>query len=82
MKNLLQRVHVFGNGRLQIGSLVLVNDVGLSQFVEQALYLGQLLLGLTLVRCGAQIAQSVTHGFGIIAIMQTTFFCLAYSLEC
>ena len=66
--------------RLQVSGLVLVDDVGLGQLVEHLLNLGVEGYGLVLVSHGAQLANGVAHGLGIVLVVQGPGFCLADSL--
>ena len=67
--------------RLDIGSLILVNDVGLGQLVQHLLDGGIHLYGLFLVGYGTQFAHSVAHGFGVVLVMQRPCLLLTDSLD-
>jgi hypothetical protein len=66
---------------LEVGSLVLVDEVGLSQLVEHLLHDGILLLSLGLVGCGAELADGSAHRLAIVAIVEAALLLLTDSLE-
>ena len=67
--------------RLEVGCFVLVDDVGLSQFVEHLLNAGIELFSFFLVGHGAQFANGVAHRFCIVAVVLVSFLRLTNSLQ-
>ena len=67
--------------RLEVRSLVLVNDVHLCKLVEHLLYGGVHRLGLSLVCCCTQFTHSSAHSLCIVAVVEATLLLLADSLE-
>ena len=72
--------HMEHDARLDVRSLVLVNDVRLSELVEHLLHFGEKFYGSSLVGRGAELAHGVTHRLGIVAIVQATSGGLTNSL--
>ena len=56
--------------RLEVGRLVLVDDVGLSQFVQHFLHCGIHFNCFLLVRHSAKLANSITHCLGVVPVVQ------------
>ena len=67
--------------RLQVGSLVLVDNVGLCQFVQHLLNAGVKLDSLFLVSHSTQFAHCYTHRLCVILIMELFLPVLTDSLE-
>ena len=74
-------VEEFGSARLEVGSLLPVDDVLLGEFVEALLELGEESLCLSLVYCCAELLEQRTHGLCVVAVVQTTFLVLTDALE-
>jgi len=66
---------------LQVGSLVLVDDVHLSQLVQHLLDSGVLLLGLSLVGGSTQCAHSSAHSLCIVTVVEAALLLLTDSLQ-
>ena len=64
--------HMEHDARLDVRSLVLVNDVRLSELVEHLLHFGKKFYSSSLVSRGAELTHCVTHRLGIVAIVQAT----------
>ena len=73
--------HMAHDARLDVRSLVLVDDVRLSELVEHLLHFGEKLYGSCLVGRGAELAHGVTHRLSIVAIVQATSGGLTNSLH-
>ena len=65
---------------LEVGSLVLVNDVHLSQLIQHLLDSGVLLLGLSLVGSSTQCAYSSAHSLSIVTVVEAALLLLTDSL--
>jgi hypothetical protein len=78
---LSQLVDVNAKARLQVCSLVLVDDVGLSQLVKHLLNLRVQSDSLFLVSHGAQLTNGIAHGLCIILVVKRPFLLLADSLH-
>ena len=73
--------YMFAEGRLQIGCLVLVDDIGLRQLVQHLLH-GRIELGsLILIRHITQLANSITHSLCIVSVVQRPDFVLTDSRQ-
>ena len=81
LKALSQCCNVPAERSFQVGCLVLVDDIGLSQFVQHLLYGRIELYSLFLVRQIAQLANSITHGLSIVSVVQRLDFVLTDSLQ-
>jgi hypothetical protein len=83
MKNLLLSEFGGKSGKLglQVTGLVLVDDTALGDLVDDGIHLRQLALSLGLVGKGSEFSHLVTHGFGIVTVVQTSFFGLTNSFE-
>ena len=66
---------------LQVGSLILVNNVVLCQLVQHLLYFGIQSIGLLLVGHGTQFTNSVAHGLCIVVVVLSLFLVLTNSLQ-
>ena len=64
--------HMEHDARLDVRSLVLVDDVRLCELVEHLLHFGEKFYGSCLVGRGAELAHGVTHRLSIVAIVQAT----------
>ena len=53
---------------LEVGGFVLVDHASLSQLVDHGGHGGQILGGLALFADGADVAQRVAHGLGVVAV--------------
>ena len=73
--------HMEHDARLDVRSLVLVDDVRLSELVEHLLHFGEKFYGSCLVSRGAELAHGVTHRLSIVLIMQRSCLCLTYSFD-
>ena len=69
------------DARLDVRSLVLVDDVRLSELVEHLLHFGKKFYSSSLVSRGAELTHCVTHRLGIVAIVQATSGGLTNSLH-
>jgi len=67
--------------RLQVGSLVLVDELGLCEFVEHLLHDRILLLSFGLVGRSAELADCRTHSLTIVAVVEAALLLLTDSLE-
>ena len=65
---------------LQVRGLVLVDDVNLGQLVQSLLNAGVHLDSCCLVCCGTQLAYSITHGLGVISVVESSLLLLTDSL--
>ena len=65
---------------LQVGSLVLVNDVDLCELVERLLNAGVHLCCDGLVGRGTKLAHCITHGLGVIAVVESSLLLLTDAL--
>ena len=72
---------MLGCTRLEVGSLLPVDDVLLSKLVEHLLELWEHSLRLSLV-CGlAEVAEVVTHCLGVVTIVESALLVLTEALE-
>ena len=78
---LSQFVDMLAKTWLQVCSLVLVDNVGLSQFIQHLLYAGIQLDCLFFVSHCTQFTYSITHSLGVIAVVQRSRLCLTNSLH-
>ena len=78
---LAELMDVAGQLGLQVGSLVLVDDVCLSQFVQHLLDDGILLFSLGLVGSSTKLADGCTHVLCVVAVVQTTLLLLTDALD-
>ena len=78
---LAQLFDVKAEARLQVCSLVFVDDVHLCELVQHLLNSGVHLHSLFLVCCSAQLANSVAHRLCIISVMQVSHFVLTDSFQ-
>ena len=78
--SLSQLVHMQGKARLEVSSLVGMDDVGLSQLVKHLLHQWQQLLGLSLVGSGAELAHCIAHSLCIVAVVLGASLGLTQSL--
>ena len=69
---LCKAVDVEHEAALDVCGLVLVDRVVLSELVEHLLYFGKHLYCGSLVGGSAELASGVTHGLGIITVVETT----------
>ena len=67
--------------RLEVGSLVAVDDVALSQLVQHRTYLRQELLCSSLVSGSTQYADSIAGGLSIVMVVCLTGSRLADTLQ-
>ena len=67
--------------RFQVGGLVLVDDFGLGQLVEHLLYGGVHLQRFLFVGDSAQFTNGITHGLGVISVVQGLLLVLTDSLK-
>ena len=65
---------------LEVGSLVLVDDIGLSQLVKHLLHRRIQLHSLFLVGHSAQLANCIAHGLAIITVVLVASLGLTNSL--
>ena len=70
--------------RFQVSGLVLVDDGTLGELVDDGNHLGQTLGSDLLVLKGAEIAQGIAHGLGVVTVLDSfllvgtdSFFCRA-----
>ena len=78
---LRQFVDVDRQLRLQVSSLVLVDDVNLSQLIQHLLYLWVHGNGFSLVCSCTELSNGVTHSLSVIAVMKSSLFFLSDSLD-
>jgi len=76
----LQLVDLQSELRLQVGSLVLVDNVTLSQLVQHLLNNRVHLHCFFLIGHCTQLANSITHGLGVISVVQRSRLRLTDSL--
>lgn len=60
--------------RLQVGSLVAVDDTTLGHAVDDGINLRKLAFGFALVSQSTELSDFVTHVLGVIAVVQTSLF--------
>ena len=77
---LAQLLDVTSQLALQVSSLVLVDDVNLSQLVQSLLNAGVQFDCCSLICCGAQLANSITHGLCVISVVESSLLLLTDSL--
>lgn len=70
-----------GQSRLQVGSLVLMDDAFLGQAIQHRTYLGQHSFSLSLVRGGTKFADGIACSLGIVTVVQTSGLSLTDSLQ-
>ena len=70
---------VTGELRLEIRSLILVNEVCLCQFVQHLLHSGELLFCLGLFGGSTELANCCTHCLSVVAVVKTTLLLLTDS---
>ena len=75
-----QLCDVLSKTRLQVSSLVLMNNVDLSQLVQKLLYCRIELCSLLLVSHVAQLANGIAHSLCIVLVMQSLLLVLTDSL--
>ena len=75
-----QLLDVASELRLEVRSLVLVDDVALGELVKHLLDEWELLLGIGLVCSSTETTHSDTHVASVVAIVQTTLLLLTDSL--
>mgnify|MGYP001598390495 CR=1 FL=1 len=78
---LFQRINVELQTALQVGRLVLVDDVALGQLIEHAAHLGQQFHRFLLVGARADVAYGVPRGLVLIAIALVAGLALADALD-
>lgn len=81
MKKLPQFIDMFHQARLDVGRLILMNNVRLGQLIQHALHFRQELRGFLFIRHITELTDSRAHGFGVISVMQSTSRRLANSLH-
>ena len=72
---------VFCQLGLQIAGFVLVDDTALGKFVNDGIHLGQLGFSFGLFGDGSEFPNLVTHGLGIVTVVETSLFSLTNSFE-
>ena len=77
---LTQLLDVTSQLALQVSSLVLVDDVDLSQLVQSLLNAGVQFDSCSLICSGAQLANSITHGLSVISVVESSLLLLTDSL--
>ena len=80
--SLLHSIDLFLELRLQVSGFVLVDDGTLGELVDDGNHLGQSLGSDLLVLKGAEIAQGVAHGLGVITILDSSLFVGTDSFFC
>lgn len=78
--DLVQCVHVLVDFRLEVRSLILMNDIHFSQLINQGSYLWCILGYFFLILARKKAFQGIAHGFGIVPVGFTPFFVLPVSL--
>ena len=68
--------------RLEVGSLVAVNDILFGQFVEHGGNFRKKLGSCGFLRKASEALYRVTGGFGVIFIVLVPGFCLTDTLQC
>jgi len=64
--------HMEHDARLDVRSLVLVNDVRLSELIEHLLYFRKKFNCYSFVGSSAELANCVTHSLSVVTIVQAT----------
>ena len=78
---LAELVDVEHEAGLDVGCLVLVDGVALSELVKHLLYLGEKFYGFSLVGGSTELANSVTHGLSVVTVVESLLLLLTDSLE-
>ena len=78
---LSQLLDVTSQLRLQVCSLILMNNVYLGELVQSLLNTWEQLDSCSLVFCSTQFAYSITHGLSVIPVVESSFLLLADSLD-
>ena len=79
---ILHSIHFKGNLRLEVSSLVLVDNRALSQLVYDGIHLGQLFNSHGFIGQCTKISERITHGLCVVAVLYPLCFITAYSLLC
>ena len=72
-------LHQFG---FKVGSLVLVDDGALCQFVDDGEHLGQSFGSNSFVLKGAEVTKGVAHGLGVVTVLYSSLFVGTNSFFC
>ena len=78
---LTELLDVLAQLRLEVCSLVLVDDVNLSQLVQSLLHAWVHCDSLFLVCCSTKLANCVTHCLSVVAVVKSSLLLLTDSLE-
>ena len=78
LAELLDVLHQFA---LQVGSLVLVNDIGLCQFIKGFLNTGIHLNCNGLIGRSTKLAHRITHGLCVVSVVESSLLLLTDALQ-
>ena len=67
---------------LEVGSLVLVDNGTLGEFINDGNHLGQALGSNGFVLKGAEVTQSIAHGLGVVTVLDSFLFVGTNSFFC